>query len=119
MKISYEAIKHSESKTQNKITFPQILLVGLLVGALDILTAFADYFLATGNGPEGVLKFIASGVFGRAAFKGGANMIISGLLFHFLIAYFFTLLFFLIYPKTKFLQKSKIITAVIYGMFIW
>jgi hypothetical protein len=35
-----------------------IIYAGLLAGALDILAAFADYYIATGKGPEGVLRFI-------------------------------------------------------------
>lgn len=47
-----------------------ILYAGLLVGSLDITAAFLDFYISTGNGPGGVLRFIASGVFGREAFTG-------------------------------------------------
>lgn len=103
----------------NKISaFKTILFAWLLVGSLDILSAFIDYYLRTGKGPSGVLKFIASGVFGKEAF-GNDSMIWIGLLFHFTIALLFTILFFLLYPRLKFLRINIALTAVIIGTFIW
>ena len=96
-----------------------IIIAGLIVGTLDILAAFADYYIATGKGPEGVLRFIASGVFGKAAFTGTTIMIWLGLLFHFIIAFGLTIFFFIIYPKIKFLQLNIILTAIIFGIASW
>ena len=96
-----------------------ILLAGLLVGSLDIAAAFIDFYLATGNGPSGVLRFIASGVFGRAAFGGGSMMIVWGLIFHYLIAYSFTVLFFWLYPRVRLMSAHPLLTAILYGVFMW
>lgn len=96
-----------------------ILFAGFLVGSLDILSAFVDYYIQTGKGPEGVLKFVASGVFGQSAFSGGAMMIFSGLLFHYIIAFCFTIFFIWLYPRLPFLSKNIIVTAVMYGLFVW
>ena len=71
-----------------------IAWTALLVGTLDIVAAFVDYWLATGRGPEGVLRYVASGAFGSAAFTGGICMIWYGLLFHYMIAAAWTALFF-------------------------
>lgn len=117
MKYFYHTNMKRTNRQSNSILY--ILLTGLLVGTLDIVTAFADYFIATGKAPDGVLKFIASGVFGDEAFSGGTGIVLMGLLFHFIIAYSFTVLFFLIYPQIKFLQKNRIITGIVYGIFIW
>jgi len=46
-------------------------------------------------------------------------MMIAGLLFHFVIAFIFTLFFFLIFPKVKLLQGNTIIVAIVYGIFVW
>ncbi len=51
-----------------------ILLSGLLVGTLDILAAFVDYYIATGKNPLIILKFIASGVFRKTALTGNGGM---------------------------------------------
>lgn len=96
-----------------------ILFAGLLVGSLDILAAFIDFYIATGNGPAGVLRYIASGVFGNKAFTGGNTMLLWGLFFHYLIAYSFTTLFFWLSMKVRFVALYPITTAVIYGIFMW
>lgn len=93
--------------------------VGLLVGSLDILAACTNAYLARETSPVVVLKFIASGAFGKAAFTGGWQMPLLGLLFHFIIAYSFTTLFFLLYPFLKFMSKSIVTTAIVYGIFIF
>lgn len=96
-----------------------ILFAWLLCGSLDIIFAFADYYIKTGKGPEGVLKYIASGIFGKQAFGNNATMIWLGLLFHFFIALVFTLLFFILYPRIKLLQVNVLITAIIIGLIVW
>src|SRR5687768_8187731 len=93
--------------------------VGLLVGSLDILAACLNAYIARGTSAVVVLKFIASGAFGKAAFAGGWQMPLLGLLFHFIIAYSFTTLFFLLYPSIKIMSKSIVITAIVYGIFIF
>jgi hypothetical protein len=96
-----------------------IVLAGLLVGSLDILAAFSSFYIQTGRSPVVVLKYIASAVFGKKAYAGDAMMPLLGLLFHFIIAFMWTIFFFLIYPRLKFLSQNKILTAVLYGIFIW
>ncbi|MES2416974.1 MAG: hypothetical protein V4541_02240 [Bacteroidota bacterium] len=90
-----------------------------MVGTLDILAAFIQYFIKTQKNPIAVLKFIASGVFGSDAFTGGNKMALFGLVFHYFIALLFTLIFFWLYPQIKLLIKNKIVMGVIYGSFIW
>lgn len=106
-------------KTTGNCTFLRIIFAGLLVGTLDIAAAFIDYYSATGKGPEGVLKFIASGVFGMDAFSGGAGMILAGLLFHFIIAVGFTIFYFWLYAKVKFLSGKPIVFILLYAFFMW
>ena len=96
-----------------------ILLAGLFVGTLDILSAFVDYFINTGKNPLLVLKYVASGAFGESAFTGGPEIMVLGLLFHYLFALFFTFLFFWLYSRINFLSKNKIITGIVYGLFVW
>jgi hypothetical protein len=96
-----------------------ICLTGLLAGTLDILAACTDYYIATEKNPVAVLRFIASGVLGKDAFTGGTGAAVFGLALHYLIAFIFTIFFFLVYPKIKLLSKNRIITAIVYGIFIW
>lgn len=93
--------------------------VGLLAGSLDILSACLHAYIAKGISPIVVLQFIASGAFGKAAFSGGWLMPLTGLLFHFIIAYSFTAFFFWLYPSIKIMSKSIVLTAIVYGIFIY
>ncbi|MES2650238.1 MAG: hypothetical protein V4663_00790 [Bacteroidota bacterium] len=96
-----------------------IVKAGLIVGSLDIIAACIQFYSKTQKNPIVVLNFIASGVFGKDAFTGGAKMAAFGLFFHYLIAFGFTLLFFILYPKIKPFIKSKLLLGTVYGLFIW
>ena len=96
-----------------------VLLAGLLVGSLDIIAALVNFYINTGKDPKIVLKYIASAVLGRSAFSASNTVAIWGLLLHFLIAFIWTFFFFLLYPKLKLLSWNRIITGILYGIFIW
>lgn len=96
-----------------------IITAGLIAGSLDILAACVQFYLRTGKNPDRVLKFVASGVFGKDALAGGTLYAAWGLLFHYLIAFSFTFFFFWIYPRWKVLSINKWLTAVGYGLFVW
>jgi FlaA1/EpsC-like NDP-sugar epimerase len=97
----------------------KILKAGLIVGTLDILAACLQFYIKTGKNPDTVLKYVASGVFGKEAFTGGAMMSIYGLIFHYIIAFGFTIFFFWIYSTLINFFKNKILIAVLYGIFMW
>ena len=107
-----------QSSVPGKSLFGNILLTGLLAGFLDISAAILMYMIMSGGKAISVLLFVASGVFGKAAFTGGVPMAIWGLIFHFIIAFSFTALFFLAYPLIPFLKK-KIVAGLGYGIFVW
>lgn len=97
-----------------------IVRTGLLAGSLDILAAFTNTYIVSGRGPGVVLKYIASGVWGSEAFAGGATMVVYGLLFHYLIAFGWTTLYFVCYPQLRRLQlPGFIISGIIYGVIVW
>jgi uncharacterized membrane protein YagU involved in acid resistance len=97
----------------------RIITAGAIVGTLDIVAAAIYFFQVTRSNPLNVLKYVASGVFGMAAFSGGNMMYLYGLIFHFIIAFAFTIFFFWLFPRVKFFSKNKILTGIIYGVFIW
>lgn len=100
--------------------YPNIIKIALIAGTLDILAAITNYYIRTGRTPEGVFRFIASGAFGRSALTGGTEYIIAGFLFHYLVAFGFTILFFLVYPKIEKWISPFIITAgLVYGLLAW
>jgi len=108
------------SKKYNSIRWKVIFLSGLLVGTADLLAAFISFYINTGKSPVPIVsKFIASGVFGRAALKGGAEMIAAGIFFHYIIAVLFTIFFFWLYQRWAALSKNRVITGIVYGIFAW
>ena len=98
--------------------FTTILWVGFLVGYLDITAAIFNFMFTSAGSPLVIFRYIASAVFGKSAFSA-PNMVTYGFLFHFLIAYSFTLVFFLVYPSLPFLAKSRLLTGLLYGSFVW
>jgi len=98
----------------------KILQAGLIVGTLDILSAFIYYYIKTGKTNFLVIfKFIASGIFGKEAGAGGTAMILAGFILHYAIAFSFTIFFFWLYPKVKVMSRNRIVTAIVFGLFVW
>ena len=97
----------------------KITKTGLIAGTLDILAASIYFFIKTGNNPSVILKYISSAIFGKAAFDGGNIMVITGLILHYLIAFIFTIFFFLVFSRIKGLSKNNILAGILYGIFIW
>lgn len=96
-----------------------VAMAGLLVGTLDIISALTHFYLKTGKDPLIVLKYISSAILGKSAYSGDSDMAVLGLLLHFVIAFIWTIFFFLIYPKLKLLSWNRIVTGILYGIFIW
>ena len=103
-----------------KALYKVVLLTGLLAGTLDIISAILVAYLTSGRVPYKIFHYISSGVLGKEkAYAGGFEMVILGLFLHFLIAYIFTVFYFWIYPKVGFLSINKVVSAILYGAFMW
>ncbi|MCC6280636.1 MAG: DUF1440 domain-containing protein [Saprospiraceae bacterium] len=101
-------------------SFKTIVLAGIVAGAMDILAAILVYaIIKQATTPTLILQFIASGVFGKAAFAGGATMAFYGLIFHFLIAFSFAAVYALAFPHIAFLSKQKVPAGLLYGVLVW
>lgn len=96
-----------------------VLKTGLIAGSLDILLAFIDAWWSADVPPGDVLRFVASGLLGDIAFKGSQWIVLIGLIIHYLIAFFWTLIFFCWYPKIRSIITSQTLQAIVYGLFIW
>lgn len=90
----------------------------LIAGTIDILIAVTYYPLTTNATPIGILQGIASGLVGGGAFRGGLVTATLGLACHYTIALIWTLLFFILYPRLRFLSRSRLLTAALYGTFV-
>jgi uncharacterized membrane protein YagU involved in acid resistance len=100
--------------TSNKTV--TLIWLSLLTGTLDISSAFLINYQTS---PLLIFRFIASGVFGKAAFSGTTEMIWWGILFHYAIATAFTVCLFIVYPAIKKLVHNKYMIALICGLSIW
>lgn len=107
-------------KTTNSNSFARaVLLAGFVAGLLDITAAIVSFYINRNTGPTRMFQYIASGVLGKDAFSGGMGTAALGLLFHFIIAYIFTIIFFLLYPKLNLQSKNMIVVGLMYGMLVW
>lgn len=93
-----------------------VLLSGFVAGTLDITCAIL--FLANGDA-AGVFRFIARGAWGDAAYQGGSEMVLLGAFLHYMIAFCFAVGYFLVFPFFPLLRKRKLISGLLYGVFIW
>lgn len=107
-------LKISEGKNLLKA----ILIAGLIIGLLDGLAAVVSSYIQREVTPDRVFRYVASGVFGKDAFAGGTPMALAGLFFHFVVATGWSTLFFLLYPRLKFLSWNKYIIGMVYGVFV-
>ncbi len=111
--------RNSSLTSGMNIFFTKTLKAGLLVGTLDITAACIQTYIKVGKGPDAVLKYLASAVFGKDAYTSGAIMIFIGLAFHYIVAMSYTLFFFWLVQKFPSLLKIKILTAIVYSIFMW
>jgi hypothetical protein len=96
-----------------------IVLAALLAGTLDGLAAALLFIIRTGKNPLAVFRFIASGVFGQEALSGGVLMATIGILFHYVIAAGWTIIFFIACSRFTILLKNWIVSGIVYGLFVW
>jgi len=97
-----------------------IVITGFIAGTLDAVAAVINYYIKTGKNPIKIFNYIASAVFGQEkAYEDGTSMVFAGVLFHYLIAFLFTIVFFVIYPKLKLLSKNLLLSGLCYGIIIW
>lgn len=104
----------SQSKTKT------ILLSGSVAGTLDILAAIFVYAIILDKATaQQVLQSVASGIFKKEAYSGGWEMALYGLGLHYCIAFAFAVFFFVVFPFVPFLKKNKVVSGLLYGVFVW
>jgi uncharacterized membrane protein YagU involved in acid resistance len=111
-------LNNSNSKSPG-VPFFTIIKAGLLAGTLDICFAFLYSYIKRGSDPATVLQYISKAALGKTAFTDPVVLTISGLLIHFTIAMAWTILFFILYRWLNLVKLNKIVTGVIYGLFVW
>lgn len=101
------------------LTPVQAILAGaLVVGVLDLLDALL-FFGARGVPPTAILHSIASGLLGRAAFRGGATTAALGVLLHFLIALGIVAVYFAASRAVPRLRRHPLLYGPLYGLLVY
>lgn len=99
--------------------YKTVLLTGLFVGTNDILYAFISIYIRSGKFSEKMFTYIAAGALGiKTAMAGGVPAALLGMFFHYFISFAYTLFFFCIFPKVKFLSFNKYLIAMLYAVFV-
>ena len=99
--------------------FKTVLLTGLFVGTTDLVAAYVSQWIKTGKFADKMLHYIAGGALGlETSMKGGNAVAFLGLFFHYFIAFAFTLFFFLVFPRLKFLSFNKYLVGMLYAVFV-
>jgi hypothetical protein len=93
-----------------------IIMAWLAAGTLDILSAVI--FLSKGNAAA-TFKYISGAVMGDVSLWKESSIWIFGAGFHYLIALCWTVFYFLIYKTVKLYKLHFIVSALLYGIFVF
>ena len=97
-----------------------ILTAGFIAGCLDLLAAIIVYSVAMQRTTDTkLLQNIGKAAFGSSAFDSETSLALSGVGVHFFIAFSFAIFYFFIFPYIPFLKKQRIISGLLYGIFVW
>jgi hypothetical protein len=95
-----------------------ILTAGVVVGVLDISSAFVIWWQRGVTIQRG-LQGIAAGLLGAKSYEGGMVTAGLGLALHFLIAFVVVSIFYLASRKIPFLTTQPLISGVFYGIGVY
>jgi len=98
--------------------FRAILTAGLVVGVLDISSAFVIWW-QRGVGARRGLQGIAAGLLGANSFNGGLVTAGLGLLLHFFVAFVVVIVFYLVSRKIEFLTLHAVASGALYGICVY
>lgn len=96
------------------------IAITLAAAAAGILDLGAATFLSLRRGMsiESLLQFVASGVLGEAAFRGGTAAALAGLLLHFLIAASWSAAYFCLGLRFPSLPRHPVVAGVLLGVVV-
>ena len=104
----------------NPSALKTILLAWLTAGCFDLLAAIIVYSVIMQRVTTiRLLQGIARGALGNSAYEGGVGTALAGVGLHFTIAFCFTVFYFFIFPYIQFLKNQRIVSGLLYGIFVW
>jgi hypothetical protein len=92
-----------------------ILLATVVAGTLDITDACLWWGITKGVPPERIFQSVASGLLGKAAFKGGAQTAALGLALHFAIMAVMVAIYVLASQRLRVLTRRPVLMGLGYG----
>ena len=95
-----------------------IVTAGLVVGVLDISSAFVIWW-QRGVALQHGLQGIAGGLLGAKSYEGGMATAAVGLALHFFIAFVVVSTFYLTSRRITFLTKQAVVSGVLYGIGVY
>ena len=113
------ATKTSLNISTVRIPASLIIKAGVVAGILDICFAFLYSYIKRGTNPVTVLQNVAKFVLGKETITNAVILSITGLLIHFIIALLWAALFFILYRRLNLMKINKIVTGILYGLFVW
>jgi len=110
----------TQSEQGKKLSvFQTIFISGLVVAILDTIAASTVFYLWFGLSPVQVIQFIASSIYGPAAFDGSGGKIFAGLVIHIVTSYVIAVVYFYAYPRIRFLRVYAVAGGLLYGLIFW
>jgi len=103
---------------KNAGAFRTILTAGLVVGVLDISSAFVIWWQRSVGIQRG-LQGIAAGLLGANSFDGGLLTAGVGLALHFFVAFVVVTVFYLASRKIQLLTGHPVVSGVLYGIAVY
>ncbi len=103
---------------KNSGAFRSIFTAGLIVGVLDISSAFVIWW-QRGVGARHGLQGIAAGLLGSNAFNDGLVTAGLGLALHFFVAFVVVSVFYLASREIEFLTIHPVASGVLYGILVY
>jgi hypothetical protein len=96
-----------------------VLLAALIAGTLDLTSAYLDVYVRTGKFASNMFQYISGGALGLdTSMKGGLRVQILGLCIHFFLAFTYTLIFFVAYPRLQLGKYNKYLIGLAYGFLV-
>lgn len=93
-----------------------VLLATVVAGTLDITEACVYWAVTKGVAPERIFQSVASGLLGKAAFKGGAQTAALGLTLHFVIMAVMVTVYAIAGLRLPVLTRKPVLMGVDYGL---
>ena len=110
----------NSSINTNSAFIKNLLMATAVAGTLDAIAGIVVYDFVLGQmGIVEILQWIASGAFGKQAFEMGLLGAFYGVVFHYMIAFFASLVVFAVKSKVGAIEDYPIITGLAYGGWVW